>query len=192
MASSDLIQAPAGSDRSPRRQDARRNHEKVMAAARELFAQHGLQVTVPQVAERAGVGRATVYRSYPTKDDLIVAVTREQFQELEERTLAALRSEDAYQALCAYIPDMLDHLLRNRGLAAAFFEGRLVPAGRLLGLIGRLVEAAKASGQVRQDADERDLRVVLCGVIRQLIVLDEWDPAVWRRYGDMVLGAFRP
>ncbi|TDD39353.1 TetR/AcrR family transcriptional regulator [Nonomuraea terrae] len=192
MASSDLIQAPIGSDRSHRRQDARRNHEKVIAAARERFAQYGLQVTVPQVAERAGVGRATVYRSYPTKDDLIVAVTQEQFQRLEERTLVALRADDAYQALREYIPGMLEHLIQNRGLAAAFFEGKFVPAGRLLSLIGQLVEAAKPSGQVRQDADELDLRVVLCGVIRQLIVLDEWDPALSRRHGDMVLGAFRP
>ncbi len=192
MASSDIIRPPIEPARSHRRLDARRNHERVIAAARELLAQHGLQMTVPQVAERAGVGRATVYRSYPTKDDLIVAIVQEQFQQLEQRTLAALDSDDAYQGLHDYIPDLLEHLTRNRGLAAAFFEGRLVPAGRLLELIARLVEAAKPSGRIRQDAGELDLRVVLCGVIRQLITLDRWDQALWRRYGHMVLNAFRP
>ncbi|MGS2646962.1 TetR/AcrR family transcriptional regulator [Streptosporangium sp. G12] len=192
MASSDIIRPPTEPARSHRRLDARRNHERVIAAARELLAQHGLQMTVPQVAERAGVGRATVYRSYPTKDDLIVALVQEQFQQLEQRTLAALDSDDAYQGLRDYIPDLLEHLTRNRGLAAAFFEGRLVPAGRLLELIARLVEAAKPSGRIRQDASELDLRVVLCGVIRQLITLDRWDQALWRRYGHMVLNAFRP
>ncbi|MEU8379929.1 helix-turn-helix domain-containing protein [Streptosporangium sp. NPDC048865] len=192
MASSDTVRPPIEPERSHRRLDARRNHERVIAAARELFARHGLQMTVPQVAERAGVGRATVYRSYPTKDDLIVAIVQEQFQQLEQRTLAALRSDDAYRGLHEYIPDLLEHLTRNRGLAAAFFEGRLLPAGRLLELIGRLVEAAKPSGLIRQDACVLDLRVVLCGVIRQLITLEQWDSALWRRYGQMVLNAFRP
>ncbi|MFF3440140.1 TetR/AcrR family transcriptional regulator [Streptosporangium sp. NPDC002721] len=192
MTSPDIIRPPIEPHGSHRRLDARRNHEKVIAAARELFARHGPRMTIPQVAERAGVGRATVYRSYPSKDDLVVALVQEQFQELEERTLAALGSDDAYRELCDYIPDLLEHLTRNRGLAAAFFEGRLVPAGRLLELIGRLVEAAKPSGQIREDADVLDLRVVLCGVIRQLITLDRWDGELWRRYGHMVLNAFRP
>jgi AcrR family transcriptional regulator len=169
-----------------------RNHERVVAAARELFAEHGLDVTVPQVAARAGVGRATVYRSFPTKDELVLTIARENFRSLEARTLAALAADDAYRAFADYVPDLLDRLARDRGLAAAFFEARLVPAAELVGLIGRLIEAAKASGPIRQDADALDVRIVLCGVVRQLIVLDERDPAVWRRYADMILAAFRP
>ncbi|MEU8819010.1 helix-turn-helix domain-containing protein [Actinoplanes sp. NPDC048796] len=76
-----------------RRRDAVRNHERVIAAARELFSEQGLGVTVPQVAERAGVGKATVYRSYPAKQDVVVAVAREQFRQLAERTRAALEGE---------------------------------------------------------------------------------------------------
>lgn len=64
--------------------------------------------------------------------------------------------------------------------------------GQAVKLIGLLVEAAKASGQVRPDAGVRDVRVVLCGIVRQLIVLDERDPAVWRRYAHMILTALRP
>ncbi|MEO3928411.1 helix-turn-helix domain-containing protein [Micromonosporaceae bacterium B7E4] len=177
---------------APRRADALRNHERVIEAARELFAERGLDVTVPEVAARAGVGRATVYRSYLSKEELVLAIARENFRSLEDRTLAALAADDAYHAFVDYVPDLLEQLCRDRGLAAAFFEARLVPAARVVDLIGRLVEAAKVSGLLRPDTGVRDVRVVLCGVIRQLIVLDERDPAVWRHYADLILAAFRP
>ena len=67
-----------------------------------------------------------------------------------------------------------------------------MPAARILDLIGQLVAAARSSGKIRPDAGELDIRVLLCGVVRQLIVLDERDPAVWRRYADLVLNALRP
>jgi AcrR family transcriptional regulator len=176
----------------PQRADALRNHQRIVAAARDLFAEHGPHLTVPQVAEQAGVGRATVYRSFPTKEELLLEVAREGFRELEDLTLSALAARDSYDALADYIPELLDRLARERGLAAAFFEGRLLPADRLVKLIGRLVEAAKASGPVRQDVGVLDVRVVLCGIVRQLIVLDERDPAVWRRYAHMILASLRP
>ncbi|MER7441664.1 TetR/AcrR family transcriptional regulator [Micromonospora avicenniae] len=175
-----------------RRADALRNHERVVAAARELFAERGLDVTVPEVAARAGVGRATVYRSYATKEELVLAVARDGFRSLQARTQAALAADDAYRALSDYVPDLLEQLARDRGLAAAFFEGRLLPAAKLVEMIGQLIEAAKTSGPVRADAGIVDVRVVLCGVVRQLIVLDERDPAVWRRYAGLILAALRP
>ncbi|MDG4809049.1 helix-turn-helix domain containing protein [Micromonospora sp. WMMD1120] len=182
---------PTATGNAPRRADALRNHERVVTAARELFAERGLDVTVPEVAARAGVGRATVYRSYPTKEDLVLAVARDSFHALEERTLAALAADDAYRALVAYVPDLLDTLRRDRGLATAFLQARLVPAARLVDLIGRLVEAARVAGPLHPDAGALDVRIVLCGVVRQLIVLDEREPAVWRRYADVILAALR-
>ncbi|MFF5084017.1 TetR/AcrR family transcriptional regulator [Actinoplanes sp. NPDC000266] len=174
-----------------RRKDAVRNHERVIAAARELFTEQGLGVTVPQVAERAGVGKATVYRSYPAKQDLVVAVAREQFQQLAARTRAALEGEDAYGELCSYVPDMFAALAADRVLADALFDGQIGPATMILAQVGELLERAARDGPVRPDAGEADVRVVLCGAVRQLIALGEHDPAVWRRYADMVLNAFR-
>ncbi len=177
---------------TPGRADARRNHERVVAAARELFARHGLSVTVPQVAERAGVGRATVYRGYPTKDDLVLAIAREGFQRLDDRTTEALNDADPYAALCAFVPDLFARLAEDRGLAEAFLTSRLLPAAHLLERIAQLVDAAKPSGRIRTDLDEFDLRIILCGPIRQLIALDQWDRQAWRRYAGMVLDALRP
>ncbi|MEO3748892.1 helix-turn-helix domain-containing protein [Plantactinospora sp. B5E13] len=174
-----------------RRSDARRNQQLVVAAAQELFAEHGLEVTVPQVAARAGVGRATVYRSYPTKEDLVAAVAGEHFHRLEARARQALAAPDAYRGLHEYVLALFDELARNRGLATAFYEGRLPSAGNLLDLVGRLLRNAAGTGHVRPDLDTRDVRIVLCGAVRQLIVLREDDPDVWNRYATLVLNAFR-
>ncbi|WP_121161814.1 TetR/AcrR family transcriptional regulator [Micromonospora pisi] len=182
---------PSSAARTHRRSDARRNQEQVVAAAQELFAEHGLGVTVPQVAARAGVGRATVYRSYPTKEDLVAAVAGEHFNRLEAGARQALAAPDAYRGLNEYVLALFDELARNRGLATAFFEARIPSAGKLLDLIGLLLQNAAGSGQVRPDATVRDVRVILCGAVRQLIVLRENDPNVWRRYAIMVLDAFR-
>ncbi|MFK3984347.1 TetR/AcrR family transcriptional regulator [Micromonospora sp. NPDC050397] len=175
-----------------RRSDARRNHERVIAAARELFTQHGLAVTIPQVAERAGVGKATVYRSYPAKHDLVLAVTRDGFQSLERLTQLALAGADAYRELCAYVPDLFAALAGNRVLADTLFGEESEQATRILEQIGELLAKAQTSGPIRPDVGDRDVRVVLCGTARQLIALDERDPAVWRRYADMVVDAFHP
>jgi AcrR family transcriptional regulator len=172
-----------------RRSDARRNHDRVVAAARELFAEHGLGVTVPQVAERAGVGRATVYRSYPTKEDLVAAVAADGLERLQTGARAAL--DDTERGLDDFVLTLFDTLAGDRGLATALFEGRLPAAGRLIESLGELLRGAAAAGQARADSDELDVRVVLCGAIRQLIVLQEYDPAIWRRYALMVLNAFR-
>ncbi|MEV0715093.1 helix-turn-helix domain-containing protein [Asanoa sp. NPDC050611] len=171
-----------------RRTDARRNHERVVAAARELFARAGLRVTVPEVAAHAGVGRATVYRSYPTKDDLVLAIAQESFADLASWTRSAVDSD---MPLSAYVPDLFARLAGDHGLAEAFLEGRLVPATDLLTLIGELTARAKATGEVRGDLTTVDLRVILCGPARQLIALDEWNPAAWRRYAAMVVTALR-
>jgi AcrR family transcriptional regulator len=175
-----------------RRSDARRNHDRVMAAALQVFAERGLQATVPQVAERAGVGRATVYRSFPSKDDLIAAVAVHQFQKLELRTAAARKGTDPYQAFSDYVIELFEWLAGDRILADALAEATLVSSARILELMTRLMEDAKSSERIRDDATILDLRILLCGAILQLMALGERDPALWRRYAHLVLQALRP
>jgi AcrR family transcriptional regulator len=174
-----------------KRSDAVRNHARIIAAARHLFTEEGLGVTVPEVAARAGVGKATVYRSYPTKQDLVLAVAQEQFQALERRTREALDGPDPYRQLLDYVPALFEALSGDRVLADAFFTGEILPAEEILEQIGELLDRAKAFGPIRSDAGMTDVRVVLCGAVRQLIVLKLNDPALWQRYAEMVLSAFR-
>ncbi len=102
-------------DWTGRRADARENHERVLAAAIEVFTEHGIGATIPQVAARAGVGKATVYRSYPTKADLVQALARlhiDWFHRLAAAVEAA--RADAYRALEALLEQVAARLAEDR------------------------------------------------------------------------------
>ncbi|WP_431969334.1 TetR/AcrR family transcriptional regulator [Actinacidiphila sp. bgisy160] len=182
------------SQAAPRRRvDARRNHDRVFAAALEVFGQLGLQGTVPQVAERADVGKATVYRSYPTKEDLVEAVVQHRLAELDRATEPTMARVDTAHAFSTYVILLFENLARDRLLSEAFAEGR--STAHIASLVDRLVglmEAAKTAGLVRADASALDLRVVLCGMCLQLVNLAVRDPALWRRYAELTLQALRP
>lgn len=184
--------SPAESGVPLRRADARRNHERVFAAALEIFQEAGLQGTVPQVAERADVGKATVYRCYPTKDDLLAAVVNHRLDRLRSATAPALRQADPSQAFSDYVLRLFEGLAGDRLLSEVLAGAGFRSVSGLLSQLSDLMESAKADGSVRADATVVDLRVVLCGMAVQLIRIDESDPALWRRYGELALRALRP
>ncbi|MGW0578632.1 TetR/AcrR family transcriptional regulator [Streptomyces sp. NPDC002920] len=180
-----------GRDWSDRRTDARRNHERIIASALQVFAERGLEATIPQIAARAGVGKATVYRSYLTKDDLIEAVVLHRFRQFEERASAALAEPDASSALAALLPDIFEMMAGNRLLAEVMYEHPSSSGARVLDLMGVLLESAKAQGGIRLDATVTDLRILAGGSAKQLAHTGIADPAEWRRYGELVLAALR-
>ncbi|MBP2708171.1 TetR/AcrR family transcriptional regulator [Microbispora sp. RL4-1S] len=175
-----------------RRADARRNHQRVFAAALEVFAELGLQATVPQVAERAGVSKATVYRGYPTKDELVEAIAAYRLEELERSTAAVLAEPEPYRLFRHYVLRLFESLAGDRLLSEMLADSRWQGAAVLMTRLTDLMEAAKESGHIRQDATTLDLRVVLCGMMLQLIRVADRDPALWRRYGELTLQALRP
>src|SRR6516225_9634733 len=81
------------------RADARRNREAVIAAAKKLFADQGLDAQMPDVARDANVGVGTVYRHFPTKDDLIGALVAERFERLAQKAREALQADDAWEGI---------------------------------------------------------------------------------------------
>jgi AcrR family transcriptional regulator len=85
------------------RADARRNHEAIVAAAKQLFADGGLDAQMPDVAKAAKVGVGTVYRHFPTKADLIAALAAERFVRLAEKAGESLEAEDPWEGLCDFI-----------------------------------------------------------------------------------------
>ncbi|WP_326731557.1 helix-turn-helix domain-containing protein [Streptomyces phaeochromogenes] len=143
-------------DWSGRRADARRNHERIVTAALQVFTERGLGATVPQVAARAGVGKAMAYRSYPTRADLMAAVVEHQLQWLESRALAATRETEPGPALGEVLGDVFERLTQDRILAEVIRRGA-VPAAvqsmqRLVALMGVLLVAAMAEGRILSDA----------------------------------------
>jgi AcrR family transcriptional regulator len=180
-----------GAAGGPRRKDAIRNHQLVVAAAAEEFREHGSAASVPQIAARAGVGKATVYRSFPAKEDLLEAITQLSLEELEHRTALASRETDPYAAFRRYVLDLFDALARDRLLAERLSDAGSAAASSILDTLVARMEAAQTTGKLRADANQRDLRVLLCGAALQLLRLGETDPGTWRRYGEMVLAALQ-
>ncbi|MDT0549749.1 MULTISPECIES: helix-turn-helix domain-containing protein [Streptomyces] len=103
----------------PRRADAARSVQSLLAAAKTLFDEHGPDVALDEVARRAGVGNATLYRHFPTRQDLIVAVYADEVTLLCEQGADLLESESAADALFIWLDSFVVHVAAKRALALA-------------------------------------------------------------------------
>lgn len=144
-----------------RRLDAQRNEQALLDAAAAAFVASGVEAPVRDIAARAGVGVGTVYRHFPTRADLVVAVYRHQVEACAEADLSGL---DAYTALARWIDLFVDFLATKHGLAAALRSDSTEFAtlhayflDRLLPVCTRLVDAAVAAGAIRADVRPYEL-----------------------------------
>jgi AcrR family transcriptional regulator len=106
----------------PLRADARRNREAVLGAARELFAESGSEAQIDDIARAAGVGVGTVYRHFPTKDDLIAALVDRHFQLLEERARECLAHPDPWEGFCEFMRYSVQVQADDRALTEVMAE----------------------------------------------------------------------
>jgi len=152
----------------PTRADARRSLAALLEAAKEVFAVSGVDAPVRMIAERAGVGVGTLYRHFPQRSDLIVAVFR---NEVDACTDAATQMSARYapgEALDRWLQRFLDFVAAKRGLSAALHSGdpayeplpnylldRLGPA------LDGLLRAAAAAGEIRSDVEAIDLLLAI-------------------------------
>lgn len=155
----------AGRAAPAQRKDARRNKETLLDAAAAVFLESGVDAPVRDIAARAGVGLGTIYRHFPTRADLIIAVYRHQVDACAEAGPALLAtSATPYAALGQWINRFVDFLATKHGLAAvlqsdnagfdalhAYFLDRLVPA------CTQLLEAAAAAGEIRSGLEAYEL-----------------------------------
>jgi AcrR family transcriptional regulator len=179
-----------------KRADAVRNRERVLAAAVAVFAERGIEASVPDVAARAGVGKATVYRSFPTKEHLIAAVVLDWLGAFEHRVRDRLDEPDAWAALRDLLGESAIKQSVDRTLCGAFTAGVASDLlrearQRMWGAVQELMDRAKAQGTMRADASAADLRVLWAGTARMLAADGVEDPAVWRRYAGLALDALR-
>jgi AcrR family transcriptional regulator len=185
------IAAPA-----PRRADALRNREAVVRAAAAVFAEKGLEAGIPEIAARAGVGKATVYRSFPSKEHLVAAVAIERLDWVRGVARAALAEPDAgaafERALAELAERQADDLAIAGSLAAEIHLPELEAARDAThAAFDELMALARAQGALRADATGDELRVLFTGVATVLRERGERDPAVWRRYGVLIADALR-
>lgn len=148
-----------------RRSDARRNENALLDAAAAAFVASGVDAPVRDIAARAGVGVGTVYRHFPTRADMVVAVYRHQVEACADAAPALLDEQRSpYAALTRWIDLFVDFLVTKHGLAAAlqnaggefdalhaYFLDRLVPA------CARILDAAAGTGEIRADIEALEL-----------------------------------
>jgi AcrR family transcriptional regulator len=165
------LTTPAIDEETPRtlRSDARRNREAVIAAAKRLFADQGLEAQMPEIARAANVGVGTVYRHFPAKDDLIAAIATERFDLMAERAREDLELEDPWEGLCDFMRFSTRIQADDRGLCEVMSSiPELMEQGALAAglpeLVDELVRRAKQSGELRQDLDWEDVPLIVCGL----------------------------
>ena len=164
------LDAPTAS-KQPRlmRSDARRNREKVLVAARKVMARKGLDAQMEEIARRAGVGVGTVYRHFPTKDDLIAALAGDRFERLAELAHEALEKDEPWAAFEEFMRAGAKIQTEDLALSEVLVSRPEVmqPAAAAVGILdltAKIMGRAQKSGELRPDADPTDVPMVMCAL----------------------------
>jgi AcrR family transcriptional regulator len=177
------------------RADAERNRRRLIEAAIEMFGERGLEVGVAEIAQRAGVGRATLFRNFPSKEALISAVVVERMTESNQRARALLDDPDPAEPLFVLIDETLDRQETDRALFEALADTWMVnPAicavhQEMLTITGLLLERAQAVGAVRADISAVDVVLMVKGVCESSRIFQHVDPEIGMRQLDLVRAA---
>jgi AcrR family transcriptional regulator len=140
------------------RADAQRNLDRLLEAAGECFAEQGVDVSIDEIARRAGVGHGTVFRRFPTKDALLAAVLARQMAELAVSVEAACDEPDAGAAFDRVVRGMAEAYAHNRSLVDAVKRCENAPEiDALVVAMSKLLEHAQNAGAVRTDVDAMDV-----------------------------------
>jgi AcrR family transcriptional regulator len=175
------------------RRDAEHNQQHIVAVARAAFAADGLELPMREIARRAGLGVATVYRHFPARPDLIDAVLAEQVAACEAEMQAALSDPDAWRALCAIVQTFGVRQIRDRGLneallgfhaaGEAFAEQRRAHARALEDLVDR----AHTQRRLRPGLSVQDVRIGLRAIASFRSLPPESAMVAVQRLTDLVL-----
>lgn len=179
----------------PQRADARRNYERLLEAARDAFTEHGAQAPMDEVARRAGVGPGTLYRHFPTRQALLVAVYVHELESFVERARAATRDQDPQAAVATWVRMLVEYTKQKAGLGSAVKEMLAEDAetfgqcrSLLRGALGEALDAGREAGVVRADASVEDVMRLAHGLGRAL----ESSPQDADRLAGFVVDGLRP
>jgi AcrR family transcriptional regulator len=180
---------------TPRRQrwDAARNRRQLLDAAREAFDERGLAADVREIARRAGVGVATVYRHFPTKDDLVQATLGDDLAEWSATTQRAAAAEDAWLGLAAFVEQTLATMARHRAILDGISTSTEAPAAfdacqaHLREALSGLVRRAHRQGTLRPDVSATDIGLQILALGRIIQLTADHDPTAWRKHSGLML-----
>jgi AcrR family transcriptional regulator len=181
------------------RADAARNRARIVEAAAAVFAERGLDASTAEIADRAGVGEATVYRRFPSKDDLIAAIIATKMEETLEIAASCLLEPDPWRGVERFLYEMGERSNRDQGVSDAAKERCIASVEmtplrtRLLDLCGELVRRAQRAGLVRKDVTGQDL-IFLAAAAGSLgkLPFPDLREDLWKRYLGVMLDGLRP
>jgi AcrR family transcriptional regulator len=177
------------------RADAERNRGRIIQAAREVFAERGLEASLNEIARRAGVGVATLFRRFPTRDDLITATFADKMTAYADAIDDALADPDPWHGFCRYVERVCEMQAEDRGftdvLTVTFPAAKGFEAERDRSSAGfaELIARAKASGRLRPDFTHQDLPLMLMANAGVITGTRDAAPDAWRRLVGYLLQA---
>ncbi|SDF42510.1 TetR/AcrR family transcriptional regulator [Terriglobus roseus] len=177
------------------RADASRNRERILAVARDAFTADSVNVSLDEIAKQAEVGPGTLYRHFPTRDDLLEAVYRSELQKLSDAQQTLAKSHTPVEALRAWMRLFVDYIATKQIIAPALNNivggpSRIyADSGAILtGAIESLVRRAVESGDIRPDLDPMDLLRALVGV-SNVASAPNWKSSAHRLVDILILGS---
>lgn len=179
----------------PLRIDAERNRAALLGAARIVFSEQGVEAPLEEVAARAGVGIATLYRRFPTRQHLVAAALVEQVAQYARLAQAALEHPDAWAGFAGFVQAVCELQARDRGLSELL--SMALPGTEEVERLRRLanariaevIERAKQSGALRADFVREDLRLLLLGHAAVVRTTHKDAPEAWPRFTALMLDA---
>jgi AcrR family transcriptional regulator len=179
------------------RADAERNRGRIVEAATTAFAERGLDVPLEDVADSAGVGIATLYRRFPSRDHLIAACFEQRLEDYARLAEEALAAADGWTGFVAYVEGICSMQAADRGLkdvlTRTFPDAKALEGHRRRGydLSVRLIERAKGEGSLRTDFVTEDLVVLLMANAGVVQGCGDAAPVTWRRFVALMLDGCR-
>jgi AcrR family transcriptional regulator len=181
----------------PLRADASRNRERILEAARELFAERGLEVTMDEIARQAGVGVGTVYRRFRHRDEIVAALFEQRMADYAALAEEAAADPDPWNGLVTFLERSLAMQAADRGLKELVVghghaDARVARIReRVLPMVEALVARAHEAGALRADIGALDLPMLSLMVGQVTDFSEDVAPGLWRRYLALLLDALR-
>lgn len=180
-----------------RRSHARRNHELLVAAAREVFAEQGVEASLAEIARRAGVGIGTLYRHFSNREALVEAIFERRIGELVAVAEEALAEPDGWSAFVHFLERTLELQASDRVLKDVLMryppgEGRLASArDEMRQLFAQVLERAREQHKLRDDFTFSDLALLFWSFTTLIDATAEAAPDAWRRHLHLLLDGLR-
>lgn len=180
----------------PLRADAAHNRALLLAAAKEEFADKGVDATIADIARRAGVAKGTVFCHFASKEDLVAAIVGEHLGALTTAARSLIDAPEPGEALLEFLTVAAD-TQQQRDLAflqSVVGSDQTVTRLReeMYSALEGLVDRAHRSGDIRSDITTTDVWVLLCAPIHAISYLSSPGPDMWRRYVALIFDALRP